>query len=359
MKEGSDRISLRLDRAFATSDWLEYFKSPKVHYLVESTSDHCILTITDSSPPARKNKCRFHFEAMWVKREDCREVIKAAWNSGALFVTPEGVASNLKRCADALTTWNQNVVGNISKQIQEKRKALNSLTMNDQHGSRGADINCLRKEINDLLDSEETIWRQRSKVHWYKEGDRNTKFFHARASERRRKNTILGLWNDNGEWCESKESITAVAISYFENIYSTSFPTGIEEITNVVPRRVTEEMNAELTKVFTRDEVTKALQQLHPTKAPGPDVIINGEAKGNIIPSRGIRQGDPLSPCLFLLCAEGLSTLIHEVARNQQINGIAICRGCPRITHLFFADDSLLFLQSNGSRMPKSCQYSQ
>ena len=271
MKEGSDRISLRLDRAFATSDWLEYFKSPKVHHLVESTSDHCILTITDSPPPARKNKRRFHFEAMWVKREDCREVIKAAWDSGALFVTPEGVASNLKRCADALTTWNQNVVGNISKQIQEKRKALNSLTMNDQHGSRGADINHLRKEINDLLDSEETIWRQRSKVHWYKEGDRNTKFFHARASERRRKNTILGLWNDNGEWCESKESITAIAISYFENIYSTSFPTGIEEITNAVPRRVTEEMNAELTKVFTRDEVTKALQQLHPTKAPGPD----------------------------------------------------------------------------------------
>ena len=72
-------------------------------------------------------------------------------------------------------------------------------------------------------------------------------------------------------------------------------------------------------------------------------VLINGEACGNISPSRGIRQGDPLSPCLFLLCAEGFSALIHEAARNQQINGISICRGCPLITHLFFADDSLLF----------------
>ena len=203
--------------------------------------------------------------------EDCREVIKAAWDSGALSVTPEGVASNLIRCADALAIWNQNVVGNISKQIQEKRRALNSLTMDDQHGSRGADINHLRKDINDLLDSKETIWQQRNKVHWYKKGDQNTKFFHARASERRRKNTILELWNDNGEWCESKESITATAISYFENIYSTSFPIGIDEITNVVPRRVTEEMNTELTQVFTRDEVTKALQQIHPTKAPNLD----------------------------------------------------------------------------------------
>ena len=72
-------------------------------------------------------------------------------------------------------------------------------------------------------------------------------------------------------------------------------------------------------------------------------VLINGEACENISPSRGIRQVDPFSPCLFLLCAEGFSAFIHEAARNQQINGISICRGCPLITHLFFADDSLLF----------------
>ena len=63
-------------------------------------------------------------------------------------------------------------------------------------------------------------------------------------------------------------------------------------------------------------------------------VLINGEACGNISPSRGIKQGDPLSPCLFLLCAKGFSALIHEAARNQQINGISICRGCPLMTHL-------------------------
>ena len=75
-------------------------------------------------------------------------------------------------------------------------------------------------------------------------------------------------------------------------------------------------------------------------------VLINGEACGNISPLRGIRQGDPLSPCLFLLCVEGFSALIHEAARNQQINGISICRGCPLITHLFFVDDSLLFCKA-------------
>ncbi len=98
----------------------------------------------------------FHFEAMWVKREDCREIIESSWNLGILSTIPEGVASNLQRCAVALISWNQNVVGNIPKKIQEKRRALNSLTIEDR-GTKGAKINKLRKEFNDLLDSEETI----------------------------------------------------------------------------------------------------------------------------------------------------------------------------------------------------------
>ena len=271
MKEGSNRILLCLDKALANSEWLDHFKDLKVHHLVESTSDHCILITTDSPLPSYKRKRRFYFEAMWAKRDECREVIETAWSSGTLAATPDEIASNLQRCEIALTNWNQRVVGNIPKKIQEKKRALNSLSMIDR-GIRGAEVNQLRREINELLDCEETIWRQRSKTHWYREGDRNTKFFHARASERRKKkNTILGLWNDGGVWCESKDNIVATAISYFKKIYSTSSPCGISEVTCAVPRCVTEDMNAELTKVFTRDEVTNVLKQLHPTKAPGLD----------------------------------------------------------------------------------------
>ena len=82
-------------------------------------------------------------------------------------------------------------------------------------------------------------------------------------------------------------------------------------------------------------------------------VIINGTTYGHIIPSRGLRQGDPLSPYLFLLCAKGFSALINDAARNNQLHGISICRGAPKVSHLFFADDSLLFCKANGNECNK------
>ena len=75
-------------------------------------------------------------------------------------------------------------------------------------------------------------------------------------------------------------------------------------------------------------------------------VRINGKPTGRITPSRGLRQGDPLSPCLFLLYAEGLSGLIRQQVDKGNLKGVAICRGAPHISHLFFTDDSLIFCQA-------------
>ena len=75
-------------------------------------------------------------------------------------------------------------------------------------------------------------------------------------------------------------------------------------------------------------------------------IRINGKPRGHIIPTKGLHQGDPLSPYLFLLCAEGLSGLLRQQVESGSIKGAAVCRGAPRISHLFFADDSLIFCQA-------------
>ena len=75
-------------------------------------------------------------------------------------------------------------------------------------------------------------------------------------------------------------------------------------------------------------------------------VKINGKPRGKIIPSRGIRQGDPLSLYLFLLCAEGLSALIKKLVDMGEMKGVIVCRGAPHLSHLFFADDSIIFCKA-------------
>lgn len=72
-------------------------------------------------------------------------------------------------------------------------------------------------------------------------------------------------------------------------------------------------------------------------------IKINGQAKGEMKPTRGLRQGDPLYPYLFILYAEAFPSLIHAPMNENALEGIRITQHCPRILHPVFADDSLLF----------------
>lgn len=69
-------------------------------------------------------------------------------------------------------------------------------------------------------------------------------------------------------------------------------------------------------------------------------IQINGQPKGNIIPTRGLRQGDPLSPYLFNLCVEALSSILHTARNKNILQGIRMTPQCPTISHLFFAYDA-------------------
>jgi hypothetical protein len=76
-------------------------------------------------------------------------------------------------------------------------------------------------------------------------------------------------------------------------------------------------------------------------------IKVNGEFTQQFTPTRGLRQGDPLSPYLFVICAEGLSALLHDAEINGRISGVKICPTAPAVTHLFFADDSILLIKAD------------
>ncbi|KAK3221803.1 hypothetical protein Dsin_008828 [Dipteronia sinensis] len=74
---------------------------------------------------------------------------------------------------------------------------------------------------------------------------------------------------------------------------------------------------------------------------------LNGDVCGSVKPSRGLRQGDPLSPYLFPICAEGLSCILRQAVINNRMAGFQCIRAGPNISHLFFADDCLLFSKAS------------
>ncbi|CAM8960205.1 unnamed protein product [Rhodiola kirilowii] len=74
-------------------------------------------------------------------------------------------------------------------------------------------------------------------------------------------------------------------------------------------------------------------------------VRVNDTISKDVWPERGIHQGDPLTPYLFLICIEWLTTKLSELQNMNKIQGVKICRGAPEISHLLFADDSMFFLK--------------
>lgn len=75
--------------------------------------------------------------------------------------------------------------------------------------------------------------------------------------------------------------------------------------------------------------------------------VRDGKVFGNVIPRRGIRQGDPISPYLYILCAEGLSGIMRSHEETGIIHGCKIARGVPSISHLFLADDCYFFFKAS------------
>lgn len=96
------------------------------------------------------------------------------------------------------------------------------------------------------------------------------KYFHFKASQRRRKNTILSIQDNRGKVWKDKENMQHTFLNYFQNIFSSSTP-NIQEIMFVIKDRVTPNMAHALDSQFSASEVVQAMKQLKSCAAPGPD----------------------------------------------------------------------------------------
>jgi hypothetical protein len=76
-------------------------------------------------------------------------------------------------------------------------------------------------------------------------------------------------------------------------------------------------------------------------------VRLNNSFTDQFHPMRGLRQGDPLSPYLFLLCAEGLSSLLTVEENSENLMDVKVCHNAPAVSHLLFVNDSLVLMRAD------------
>ena len=123
--------------------------------------------------------------------------------------------------------------GNVNTRLKRLKERLQLIEGQNLLHDTANEIQALKKEINETLVKEEVMWNQRSRALWLKCGDRNTRFFHTTATQRRRRNRIEGLM-DEGVWYDSKEHLERVILKYFSSIYSTDHPTSFDANLNSV-----------------------------------------------------------------------------------------------------------------------------
>ena len=132
-----------------------------------------------------------------MKDEGCEDAIANAWsvsfNGSLMFL----VCNKLKECRKRLLAWSKNSLCSLGKNIEEKRNRLQVLEENNRDAT-WAKCEALRHEISILIEKEEIYWKQRSRISWLHEGDRNTKFFHAKGVCKEEKKKLNFLAKGDG-----------------------------------------------------------------------------------------------------------------------------------------------------------------
>lgn len=178
----------------------------------------------------------------------------------------------IENCAAKLSSWADVTFGAIKKKISSTEKRLKAAQRCQPDARMLATCKSIAEELNSLHKLEESYWHLRLRANEIRDGDKNSQYFHHKASSRQWRNTIKGLTDPcDGGWKTSKADIERLITAYYQNLFQTSSPSGFEEDVAGLGEIVTTEMNEILEVDPTYDEVRRALFQMHPTKAPGTD----------------------------------------------------------------------------------------
>eukprot|EP00253_Pinus_taeda_P017458 PITA_17458 len=390
---------------------------------------------------------------MWFSHPDFISNIENWWAEdlqiqGSLMFL---LHKRLKHIKMKLKSWNKDIFGNIfanKKSVENKNLELNQTLIKEGFDkNKNEQVEKYHLEWEKLCKQEEIFWKQKSRVQWLKEGERNTKFFHRSTIANRTHNRISSIKNEDGQIQQTHEEIEAVLVKHFSGIAQEDILVRepfIKDFANHIPKLVSREDNDNLNRPIIEKEGSEVLKEMQNGKAPGPDgfnvdffkfcwnivkkdilrvvedsnlnktilkalntsfialipkqdnaqmpekyrpialcsvvykiiskvvanrlkpllptiisgeqsgwvmalvtsssfsILVNGSPSDIFLPSRGLRQGNPLSPFLFILMMEGLGWSIEHAKDTGKIQGLQLSENGQALTHQQFVDDTML-----------------
>lgn len=228
-------VQEKLDRVFVNEEWQRLFPTNKVQNLIAPTSDHSAIFLQVSVWRQVPNGYRFRFENSWLKEERCSEIVADCWakNEG------RDIADKIESCATSLKVWGERVAKNFKEKLNGCRGRMERF----RSGTDSFSVQCYKeatKEYSILLSQQEDFWKQRAKQHWLQAGDSNSKFFHAYASARRKKNQISQLKDEGGQWRNWSNGLGELIKEFYGNLFQAQ-DVEIGELLECISERITYE----------------------------------------------------------------------------------------------------------------------
>ena len=257
----------KIDRIFIDKELLELFPFIKAYCKERMFSDHFPIIL--STAQLKWGPTPFRALECWLEEPSFLKTFNAEW----LQLSEFPLEKKLKLIKRPLKEWNRKIFGHIEGHISKFRQALLKLEEEAQRRPLGLDewsrMDALRSQLWLWMNRQERYWRQLSRCKIIREGDRNTKYFHLKATMRRQRNCIDKLMI-NGEEVTDVNEIKREIIGYFKDLYSKQQGTTFD-ISQLGFNQLSQAEHDRLERAVTREEIVEAIASCDPSKAPGYD----------------------------------------------------------------------------------------
>ena len=240
------------------------FKQIKVSHEQTTESDHCCLVIECNrcKRGRGRRKRSFKYENMWRREPSYLQLVKDTWGAANHVQDLDALQDSLGRMRSAFQEWDHSVFGSVRLELSKLRRELKNKRSFFIYSGSSRRKRQIMTRISELLAREEIMEKQRARTTWLKEGDRNTKFFQAKAKERAKTNHIMALRTANGDLVTGQTEMETMAADFYGDLFTAQPVLEPDEILAHVPQRVTEAMNESLENPFSEQEMERALSMM-------------------------------------------------------------------------------------------------